>query len=164
MNNIYILSPKYQLVDTDCNPTEFQIVISHLNRLNIAEHLYETIFIEIECKLRQQIVPNFWKYFHEDAEHSNEKGFYQFQYAVYELQKDYQKFQNIIERLKQFRQLCNFRKPQNQIQNEIDVFNDMLKVALLSQLPANFNNIVYSFYKISFKVFVNSHQEDTGKS
>lgn len=133
-----------------------------MSRLQIAEQVYETVLIEIDCKLRQQIVPAFWKHFQDTEEttagsSNNERGFYQLQVAVYELHQNYGSFQNIINRLKMFKQMCRFENSRNKNQDESEVFNEMLKTALLSQLPVNFNNIIYSFYSISFKVFANTH-------
>lgn len=147
----------FQLNDSCYNHEDFEFIIGELSRLEIAELVYETVLIEIDCKLRQQIVPEFWKYFQDTESIDNDRGFYQFQVAVYELHKNYGRFENIIQRLKMFKQMCRFQKLKNRTQDELEIFDEMLKTALLSQLPVNFNTIVYSFYSISFKVFANTH-------
>lgn len=128
-----------------------------LSQLNIAQHIYETVIIEIEWKLRTNIVPNFWQHFLNKCTETaadNDSEFYQFQYAVCDLEKDFRKFENILKRLQMFRQACALP---SDIRDESDMFGEMLRVTLLSQLPANFEQIIYLFYSRSFKVFVNSH-------
>lgn len=124
--------------------------------MEIAENVYETILNEIDMKLRQEIVPKFWNYFVQN-DNDSETEFHQFQTAVHELHADYLQFQELLARLQLFKKFVRFRNVQHQNQNEIAAFNETLKVALLSQLPANFERIIYSFYHTSFKVFVNSH-------
>ncbi len=135
------------------NGEELQHIVSELSHIGIAENVYETIINEIDTKLRQEIVPKFWNYFVQN-DIDNETEFNQFQTAVQELHADYLLFQEL--RLQLFKKFVRFQNVQ-QNQNEVAAFNDMLKVSLLSQLPANFERIIYSFYHTSFKVFVNSH-------
>lgn len=145
-----------QLKDAEYNDSDLEILFQELSRMDIVENVYETIYLEIDNMLRQTTAPNFWKYFKECGNRENE--FFQFQLAVYELDKEYIQFINIIKLLGIVKKKCNLKNDFYAKRDDINVFNDMLKVSLLSQLPANFNNIVYSFYHISFKVFVNSHQ------
>lgn len=142
--------------ETDINTEDVQQVVAELSRIEIAENVYETILNEIDTKLRQEIVPKFWNYFVQN-DIDSETEFHQFQTAVHELHADYLQFQEILARLQTFKKFVRFRNVQHQNQNEIAAFNEMLKVTLLSQLPANFERIIYSFYHTSFKVFVNSH-------
>lgn len=146
------------VIDAQVNKEELQLIASELSRLEIAEQVYETIINEIDTKLRQQIVPNFWKYFTQN-DNDKETEFHQFRTAVNELHTDYLKFKDLLIRLQMFKRLCRFQNVQHQNQNEVAAFNEMLKVTLLSQLPANFERIIYSFYQMSFKVFVNSHSD-----
>lgn len=139
---------------------DIKFVIDELVRLNIAENIYETIWLNIDYVLRHQIVPKFWKYF--NAENDNENGFYQFQLSIYELHQEYEKFQRILQRIQPIKSLCNFNNQTYREQNDLHIFKNMLKIDMLSQLPANFTKIVHSFYHISFNVFANSHQ-DSGK-
>lgn len=147
--------------DSDYNEEDFDFVIAELRRLSIAEHLYEIVLLEIDQKLRQQIVPDFWKKFQNSnaANGENEHGFYQFQVAVYELYKAFGIIHKTIGRLQKLKQNCQFTNPSNKVRDEILYADEILKADLLSQLPAKFNTIVYAFYSISFKVFVNSHQQ-----
>lgn len=139
----------------DSNSTEddFKFICTGLCYLNIAQEIYETIFIEIDWKLRMHIVPNFWKYF-QDKNYStnNDLDFYQFQYAVCELEKDFIKFQNTLKRLQMYRECCQLS---SNFRNEFDRFDEILRITLLSQLPANFERIIYLFYSKSIKVLIN---------
>lgn len=110
--------------------------------------------------LRHQIVPKFWKYF--NTETDNENAFYQFQLSIYELYQEYEQFQRILKQIQPMKSLCNFGNQTHKEQNDLQVFKNMLKIDMLSQLPANFTKIVHSFYHVSFNVFANSHQ-DSGK-
>lgn len=148
-----------QLTDPVCSDEDFRFVCTGLSQLNIAHHIYETIIIEIEWRLRMHIVPNFWAHFQDKcaavaAVMDNDSEFYQFQYAVCELEKDFGKLQNVLKRLKLFREACALP---SDVREEFAMFDEMLRVTLLSQLPANFEWIIYLFYSTSFKVFVNSH-------
>lgn len=144
------------MCETEVNTEELQQIVTELSRIEIAENVYETITNEIDTKLRQEIVPKFWNYFVQNDSDS-ETEFHQFQTAVHELHADYLQFQELLIRLQTFKRFVRFRNVQHQSQNEVTAFNEMLKVTLLSQLPANFERIIYSFYHTSFKVFVNSH-------
>lgn len=147
--------------DSDYNHDDFEYIIAELKRLNIAEQLYEIVLLEIDQKLRQEIIPDFWRKFqnYNLTNGYNEHGFYQFQVAVYELYKAFGIIHKTIGRLQLLKQSCHFTNPSNKVRDEVQYVDEILKADLLSQLPANFNNIVYSFYSISFKVFVNSHQQ-----
>lgn len=143
---------------------DFEFIIGELTRLGIAEQVYETVFLEIDSKLRQQIVPDFWRYFDQSTDANNhEHGFYQFQVAVHELNQQYGRIKTIVQRLQMFKQLCRFQCVRNKMQNEQHVLDEMFKADLLSQLPANFVGIVYAFYTVSFKVFMSSQCENNGQ-
>lgn len=133
---------------------DIQFVIDELVRLNVAENIYETIWLNIDYVLRHQIVPKFWKHF--NAENDNENGFYQFQLSIYELYQEFQKFQRILKQIRPLKQMC---RSTNKTQDDLQVFKNLLKIDMLSQLPANLTKIVHSFYHISFNVFANSHQD-----
>lgn len=143
----------------DISESDLRFIIDEWIRLDIAENIYETIWLNIDYVLRHQIVPKFWKYF--GADNDTENGFYQFQLSIYELHQEYQKFQRILDRVRPMKTLCRFSNAVYRDRHELEVFKNMLKIDLLSQLPANFTKIVHSFYHVSFTVFANSH-EDTG--
>lgn len=145
---------------SDVSESDLRFIISEWVRLDIAENIYETIWLNIDYVLRHQTVPKFWKYFSSDND--TENGFYQFQLSIYELHQEYQKFLRILDRVRPMKTLCHFSNPVYRDRHEVEVFKNMLKIDLLSQLPANFTKIVHSFYHVSFTVFANSHQ-DTGK-
>lgn len=144
----------------DVSKTDLGSLISEWNRLDIAENIYETIWLNIDYVLRHQIVPKFWKYF--SADNDTENGFYQFQLSIYELHQEYKKFQRILDRVRSIKPSCKFNNAVYRERNELEAFKNLLKTDLLSQLPPNFTKIVHSFYHVSFTVFANSH-EDTGK-
>lgn len=143
-----------QLQETECTTDDIKFVANELIRLDILDEIRETIMLNIGYLLRHQIVPKFWKYF--NVENDMENGFYQFQLSVCELHQEYEKFKKILRRS----QMLKIQPDADQ--NQLHEFNELLKVTLLSQLPADFTKIVYSFYHTSFKVFANSHQ-DTGE-
>lgn len=123
-------------------------------RLELLDDIYDMIISNIDHILRHQIVPKFWSYF--DVHDDPERGFYQFQLAVCELHKECKRLHKIFRRMQAMIV---------QLKKAVDVyaeFDAMLKTSLLSQLPYNFNEVVYAFYQTSFKVFANSHQ-DMGK-
>lgn len=147
------------MCEAEVSADELQQIVIELSRIEIAENVYETIINEIDSKLRQEIVPKFWNYFVQN-DNDSETEFNQFQRAVHELHADYLQFQELLIRLQTFKKFIRFQNVQHQSQDEVAAFNEMLKVTLLSQLPANFERIIYSFYHTSFKVFVNSHLAD----
>lgn len=151
-----------QLSNTEFDNAEFKQIVNEFESLNISEQIYESVFLQIESKLRTHVAPAFWKYFEVWKEEDRERGFYQFQYAVFELQKEYAYFQNILKRLKLFKEICHLHCTKYNDTSENEIFNAMLKEALLSELPADFVKIVYAFYSTSFKVFVNSQHESGG--
>lgn len=128
-----------------------KLVLNELVRLDLHNEICEMMMVNIDYILRQNIVPKFWQNFKQNDD--NENGFYQFQLSVHDLHRDYDKIKRMIEPLNMIQLESN--------RNYSDIFDDSVKIILLSQLPANFNKIVYSFYQISFNVFANSHQ-DTG--
>lgn len=144
--------------------------------MEIAESIYETIWLEIDVKLRQVIVPQFWQRFHQPPTTSllatpknavamnevNERALYQFQVGVLELYKSYQGLQTIVKRLILFRQMCKFQRPLQRCvgQPEASELDELLRVVMLSQLPANFNRVVHAFYSKSFRVFLSSQESE----
>ncbi|KAJ6641185.1 Anaphase-promoting complex subunit 2 [Pseudolycoriella hygida] len=142
--------------DAESQTEQLQEVAIELSRIEIAESIYETIVNEIDAKLRREIVPKFWNHFVE-KDIDTEAEFNQFQTAVHDLHEDYVQFREQLMRLEAFKTFVQFKDTRYHNQNEISNFNEMLKVTLLSQLPANFERIIFSFYNMSFKAFVNSH-------
>lgn len=140
-----------QLKDAKYAKEDIDFITNEFIRLGIVDDVYGIVMNNIDHILRHQIVPKFWSYF--NMQDDTESGFYQFQLAICELhnecerfQKTFRRMQPIIERLSQ------------PIDTQVE-FNVLLKATLLSQLPQNFNEVVYAFYQTSFKVFANSHQE-----
>ncbi|XP_055387072.1 anaphase-promoting complex subunit 2 [Condylostylus longicornis] len=149
-----VLKKKIEVLEL-LNPDEIEFVAYELQNLNISGIIYKTVFLEINEILRRDIVLKFWSHFHKKKD--SEYVFFQFQLAVSELHKFHQDIQEILRRLAILRDLTKFENF-NIEEDEFEKFNNVFKSSLLSQLPAHYNDIVYTFYSISFKVFVNSHQ------
>lgn len=142
--------------------------------MEIAESVYETVWLEIDVKLRQVIVPQFWKHFQNSASaalssttknaialnEAKEFAFHQFQEGVLELYTSFQNLQSIAKRLTLFRKLCRFQRPLQRCvgKPEASELDELLRVVMLSQLPANFNRVVNAFYSKSFRVFLSSQE------
>lgn len=129
---------------------DYNYITNELIRLDIVEHMLETIWLNLDNVLRQKIVPSFWRHFNDYNDYDTEDSFYLFKSSVYELYKEFKKFDWLLTQLKPLAYRC--KKKYN-----IDTFKTMLKTILLSQLPTNFTKIVHSFYQISFNVFANRH-------
>lgn len=157
----------FQLNDSAYDSEEFEYIIAELTRYEIAEAVYESVWLEVSSKLQQSTVPQFWRAFQdrgatnsssatESIPADKNRGFYQFQVAVYELHKDFGRFLCIVSRLQMFKRMCRFSNAIIMNRCEATEFGERLRATLLSQLPANFNNIIHDFYNTSFKVFLNS--------
>lgn len=127
--------------------------MKELNRTDTAESIYETIYLELNSLLYRQTVPTFWRYFDEQCDNSRE-GFDKFQIGVKYLFREHRKYQSVINRVKLFKHLSHFKRPELNNRNDQDYFNHMFKSCLLSQLPNNFSNIINRFYEIVFRVLV----------
>ena len=133
----------------------FEEIIRKIDLLDINQELYNSIYSTIESYLIQKTVPNFWKFFkHETIDASD--GFNNFQSAVQELYAECGHFNTIMDRVEMFKNLSKkiLLKAHS---NDKLAFYDLLKSALLSQLPTKFDNIVYAFYNTSFRVFANRY-------
>lgn len=154
---------------------DLQFIVGELTRMEIADSIYETVWLEIDAKLRQIVVPQFWQRFQPTtsdhpnkqpsanaAQEANERAFFRFQVAVLELHNDYRALQLTAHRLTLFRQMCfGLRRPLNRHvggQPEADQLDVLLRVVTLSQLPANFSGVVHAFYSKSFRVFLSSQE------
>ncbi|XP_055690510.1 anaphase-promoting complex subunit 2 [Lutzomyia longipalpis] len=146
-----------KVISKECDQEEMKMVVTELLRMDIAENIYETCFIEIGGELRQRVAPKFWQNFRHHRDQDD--GFCRFQKAVTELREDFQLFSGVIERLRQMRSWCSFERIENH-SDEAERFSELFRTTLLSQLPVNFNDIVVAFYKLSFRVFANSHMHE----
>lgn len=160
-----------------------EFIIGELTRMEIAESVYETVWLEIDAKLRQVIVPAFWQRFQQPAANetnsrssssardpiavaeANERASHQFQVAVLELYTAYQSMQTVAKRLTVFRQMARFQRPLQRCvgQPESCELDELLRVVLLSQLPAHFGRVVHAFYSKSFRVFLSSQESAYSK-
>lgn len=151
---------------------DLDTIIDELSRMEIAESVYESVWLEIDAKLRQEIVPKFWQHFvpvtplpvqsPKCAIAANERDFLRFQLAVQELHTTFAELQTLAKRLTLFRQMCRFQRPLKRYagQPETGQLIDLLRVVMLSQLPANFQGVVHAFYGKSFRVFLSSQDSE----
>lgn len=149
---------------TPIEKEEIDYVMQELLKLDLLEHIFETVLLEISKMLRTNVVPNFWKNFQSiqrihahgagDAiEFNTNEKFHQFRNSVLQLFDDYRKFKPLIERLQIISSHGSLKKIENQNQNMVQKFDRIFRSDILSQLPTNFNDIAYAFYSTSFKVF-----------
>ncbi|XP_059613916.1 anaphase-promoting complex subunit 2 [Phlebotomus argentipes] len=155
VENFPILDRKLMIAES--SEDDLKTVVDELIRMDIAENVYETVFIEIATELRQKVAPKFWLNFRQHSDQDD--GFCRFQKAVSDLREDFRLFSSIVDRLKVMRSWCDFRKIENRA-DEAERFSEIFRTTLLSQLPVNFNDIVVAFYKLSFRVFANSHMHE----
>lgn len=147
----------FQLKISECTQQDMKTLVGELIRMDIAENIYETVFIEIGSELRQKIAPRFWQNFRQHSDQDD--GFCRFQKAVTDLREDFRLFSDTVDRLKLMRSWCSFERQEN-LRDEPERFSELFRTTLLSQLPVNFNDIVVAFYKLSFRVFANSHMHE----
>ncbi|XP_011291981.1 anaphase-promoting complex subunit 2 [Musca domestica] len=129
------------------------------------EYIYEVLWIEIGSFVRSKLAPTFWSCFKHnqtlakfekdggsaEALQQQYKLFTNFVNAVKSLDAYYQFVRTSLEKLDGICQRADHGK-------SLAKLNELLRSALLSQLPTHFNNVVYSFYSVSFRVFFNLHQ------
>ena len=132
------------------------------------DYVYDILWMEIGTFVRNKVAVKFWSCmnssqpivnFCRDGESSEDiilqyKLFTNFVNAVKSLDAYYQFIKTSLERLDAIRKLDNIKS--------LKKLNELLRAALLSQLPTHFNNVVFSFYSVSFKVFFNLHQSTSG--
>lgn len=141
------------------NEEEIHNLSTELQKLDIAENIYESVFLEIKTLLNEKYVPQFWKHLMRcelnTAEEKLNTYFINFQESILNLEDIFIKFSEIVRRAALFRKSLpgEFKPEQEQL-------NEILRTVLLSQIPPHFNDVVYSFYSISFKVFANGHQAE----
>lgn len=140
-----------QLKESTCSREDIDSITNQMVRLGIVDEIYGIALSNVDYILRHQIVPKFWSYF--NMQNEPERSFYHFQLAICELHKEYERLHKTFRRMQPIVE---------RLSRPIDIpteLNMLLKTTLLSQLPYNFNEVVYAFYQTSFKVFANSHQE-----
>ncbi|KNC22283.1 hypothetical protein FF38_12910 [Lucilia cuprina] len=132
------------------------------------DYIYEILWMEIGTFVRSKLSVKFWSClnhnqaitkFYRDGESSEDiqlqyKLFTNFVNAVKNLDAFYQFIKTSLERLDAIRKLDH--------KKSIEKLNELLRASLLAQLPTHFNNVVFSFYSVSFRVFFNLHQSTSG--
>lgn len=151
--------------------------LSHLDEKTLC-YAQEVIWLEVASFLRHKLVPRFWSYFQQDntdeirkkylqlydeekttRECENEicyQEFRQFAEAVRGLNAYYQIILNTL--LKMAAVTCSTEE-----KSPVDVEDRLkmkLRVALLAQFPANFQNMINSFYYISLRTFFSIQAEN----
>ncbi|XP_029730420.2 anaphase-promoting complex subunit 2 [Aedes albopictus] len=164
---LYNVFPVLQDKLTVVHVTDEQIsqLSMQLERLGNLPIIYETIFFKIDRMMRSETVPNFWRHFQGETDSApkdqplKNQHFFRFQRAVSELYQDFGRYYLQLKRLQKVKQGVPLpvdvaRKP-----SDLSEFNRMFRCALLAQLPTDFNDLVYEFYSIAFKVFALTHAD-----
>ena len=122
------------------------------------DEVSQMVCIEIESILQTQVVPEFWKIFDTNLhaqcdDQARERCEFQlFRSTIMQMYKKFQIINRMLDRLKYLYEKSGAKFTYN--------FDEIFKSILLSQLPNNFTKLVYSFYHISFKVFINTKAEE----
>ncbi|XP_065366967.1 anaphase-promoting complex subunit 2 [Calliphora vicina] len=139
-----------------------------LEDVSTLDYIYEILWMEIGTFVRSKLSVKFWSClnhnqaitkFYRDGESSEDvqlqyKLFTNFVNAVKNLDAFYQFIKTSLERLDAIRKLDH--------KKSIEKLNELLRASLLAQLTTHFNNVVFSFYSVSFRVFFNLHQSTSG--
>lgn len=99
--------------------------------------------MKIKSHLMRTTVPNCYKWFIEEADKF--RTFEKFVAAIDGLYEEYRAYLDLAGRLTRLQDVAS--------SEPIDTVNKYFKAALLSQLPGDFDGIVYNFYEYSFRVF-----------
>lgn len=163
-NTFPVLQDKLTIVQV--NDEQISQLSVHLQRLGNLSIIYETIFFKIDRMLRRETVPRFWRHFQGQTSESNPEGqptrhlhFFRFQRAVNELYQHFGGYYLQLKRLQKLKQGSSLPVDVVKKPSDLSEFNRMFRCALLSQLPTDFNDLVYEFYSIAFKVFALTHAE-----
>lgn len=125
--------------------------------------IYEAIFFKIDRCLRHQTVPRFWRHFNQSPVPSKSPGtnrhFFRFQQAVRELYDEFGQYWLQLKRLEKLRRGVVLPVDVAKRPSDLSEFFRMFRCGLLAQLPVDFNELVYEFYGIAFKVFALTHAD-----
>lgn len=144
--------------ESEVTKENIDLIYQDIASLGVLDEVSQLICIETENILQTQIVPEFWKTFEtnlhsESDDQTRERFEFQlFRTTVLQLYKKFQIINRMLERLKYLYEKSGAKLIYN--------FDETFKSNLLSQLPYNFTKLVYSFYHISFKVFINTKAEE----
>lgn len=162
-----ILQDKLETIPVaDHEISQLSIQLEHMQTLAI---IYETVFFKIDRILRNETVPKFWRNFNHlpsaddqlqtAADGNSNRHFFRFQHAVRELFEDFGRYYLQLKRLEKLRRAVPLPVDMAKKPSDMSEFYRMFRCALLSQLPTDFNDLVYEFYSIAFKVFALTHTE-----
>ncbi|XP_058462481.1 anaphase-promoting complex subunit 2 [Malaya genurostris] len=151
---------------SDCDISQLSI---QLEKHQVLPIVYETIFFKIDRLLRHETVPAFWSNFNSSPNppetDSDKQGkdsnrlFFRFQQAVQNLYNDFGRYYLQLKRLEKLRSRFPIPADVAKKPSDLSEFLRMFRCALLSQLPTDFNDLVYEFYSVAFKVFALTHVE-----
>ncbi|XP_065075533.1 anaphase-promoting complex subunit 2 [Ochlerotatus camptorhynchus] len=137
-----------------------------LEQLRTIPIIYETVFLKIDRLLRHETVPKFWRHFQQNSESSlpgqaknTNQHFFRFQLAVRELYQDFGRYYLQLKRLEKLKKGVPLPVDVAKKPSDLSEFYRLFRCALLAQLPIDFNDLVYEFYSIAFKVFALTHSE-----
>lgn len=159
----------------------FKVASNPVSKLteNTVQYVYDIIWLEISAFLRHQLVPRFWSYFEkEKADELREKylklyneeemtreceneicyqEFLQFAEAVRGLDAYYQIILQSLQKVSNITSVASDTKQPLEVDNRL---KEKLRIALLAQFPANFQNMINSFYYISLRTFFSIQTEN----
>ncbi|VVC94836.1 unnamed protein product [Leptidea sinapis] len=141
---------------SDCTDLEYIEVQQIITGLGIQNKIRDLIVTHIEKYVRQQVAPQFWAKFSKVEEEI--KGFQLFKSAVNDLYDAVNKFSGMLRRLIILNNSCSDNKTIFGERDVISGFILIIRATLLSQLPVDFNIIIFHFYKLSFNVFDNEYE------
>ncbi|XP_035906517.1 anaphase-promoting complex subunit 2 [Anopheles stephensi] len=130
----------------------------------LVPYVYESFFVKTEKIIQHVVVPQFWARFTQPPAPSPKElpraSFVQFHTAVQELYEQFAFFRRQLKRLERVCPTQDVPYVKRKLPSEVFVFCNHLHTTLHAQLPADFNDIVYRFYAIAFRVFIYSHLQD----
>lgn len=111
-----------------------------VQRLNAGDPLFQVILKEIKTRLMRDTVPKFFNYFSKA-----ERTFDDFAAAIDGLHAHYHVYLAVISQAWSLR-VADTESPEEEL-------NKWFRAALLSQLPLEFDRLVYTYFEYSFRVF-----------
>ncbi|XP_040156156.1 anaphase-promoting complex subunit 2 [Anopheles arabiensis] len=139
---------------------ELEQLHQRLKTNELLSEVYESFFAKIENILQHVVVPQFWSRFRAKLpQEPSRDSFIQYQHAVKEL---YDRFAFFRRQLKRLETVCPAKDipfVHRKLPNEVVVFCSHFHTTLHAQLPDDFNELVYRFYFVAFRVFIYSHSD-----
>ncbi len=132
-------------------------LIEQLQQMDLVDDLIEIVFLEVEKFLIDSVVPKFWTPFNQLEKYPTEKEkFWAFHETIKNLNHEYRALREIVKNLLKFKKEVD----QDLKMDLLLRLDDLFRGALLSEMKNGYDAIVFSFYRISFKIFVTTHVDD----